>query len=94
MKWLAKPLGDFVGMTRARFGAREDAAESAFDHFDGVNGSAAPSRADAARRRHGHDDDAFISATSSIPGRAGVSDRINRAKGMAVRQAIQLTCGH
>ena len=44
----------------------------------------------AARRRHGHDDDAFISPTSCIPGRASVRDRIDRAKGMAVRQAIQL----
>ena len=44
----------------------------------------------AARQRHGHDDDAFISPTSCIPGRASVRDRIDRAKGMAVRQAIQL----
>ncbi len=42
LKKLARPLGDFAGMTRARFGVG-DAAESAFDHFDGVNGSAAPS---------------------------------------------------
>jgi hypothetical protein len=45
----------------------------------------------AARRRHGHDDDAFISPTSCIPGHASVRDRIDRAKGMSVRQAIQLT---
>ena len=47
----------------------------------------------AARRRHGHDDDAFISSTSCIPpaGHATVRDRIDRAKGMTVRQAIQLT---
>jgi hypothetical protein len=45
----------------------------------------------AARRRHGHDDDAFISSTSCIPGHASVRDRIDRAKGMSVRQAIQLT---
>ena len=44
----------------------------------------------AARRRHGHDDDAFISPTSCIPGRASVRDRIDRAKGMAVRHAIRL----
>ena len=44
----------------------------------------------AARRRHGHDDDALISPTTSIPGRASVRDRIDRAKGMAVRQAIRL----
>ena len=44
----------------------------------------------AARQRHGHDDDAFISPTSCIPGRASVRDRIDRAKGMAVCQAIQL----
>ena len=47
-------------------------------------------RSAAARRLHGHDDDAFISPTSCIPGRASVRDRIDRAKGMAVRQAIQL----
>jgi hypothetical protein len=47
-------------------------------------------RSAAARRLHGHDDDAFISPTTSIPGRASVRDRINRAKGMTVRQAIRL----
>ena len=45
-------------------------------------------RSAVARRRHGHDDDAFISPTTSIPGRASVRDRINRAKDMTVRQAI------
>ena len=45
----------------------------------------------ATRRRHGHDDDALISPTSCIPGHASVRDRIDRAKGMTVRQAIQLT---
>ena len=48
------------------------------------------SRTAAARRRHGHDDDAFISPTTSIPGHASVRDRIDRAKGMTVRQAIRL----
>ena len=48
-------------------------------------------RSAAARRLHGHDDDAFISPTTSIPGRASVRDRIDRAKGMTVRQAIRLT---
>jgi hypothetical protein len=49
-------------------------------------------RSAAARRLHGHDDDALISPTTSIPGRASVRDRINRAKGMTVpvRQAIRL----
>ena len=47
-------------------------------------------RGAAARRRRGQDDDAVISTTASIPGRASVRDRIDRAKGMAVRQAIQL----
>jgi hypothetical protein len=42
-------------------------------------------------QRRGQDDDAFISPTSSIPGHATVRDRIDRAKGMTVRQAIQLT---
>jgi hypothetical protein len=44
----------------------------------------------AARRRHGHDDDALISPTTGIPGRASVRDRISRAKGMTIRQAIRL----
>ena len=47
-------------------------------------------RSAAARRRHGHDDDALISPTSSIPGHASVRDRISRAKGMTARQAIRL----
>ena len=47
-------------------------------------------RGAAARRGRGQDDDAVISTTASIPGRASVRDRIDRAKGMAVRQAIQL----
>jgi len=38
----------------------------------------------------GHDDDAFISPTTSIPGRASVRDRIDRAKRMTVRQTIRL----
>ena len=46
-------------------------------------------RSAAARRLHGHDDDAFISPTS-IPGHASVRDRIDRARGMTVRQAIRL----
>ena len=41
----------------------------------------------AARRLHGHDDDAFISPTTNIPSHASVRDRIDRAKGMTVRQA-------
>ena len=44
----------------------------------------------AARRRHGHDDDAFICPTSCIPGRASVRDRIDRAKRMTVIQAVRL----
>jgi hypothetical protein len=44
----------------------------------------------AARRRHGHDDDAVIAPTTSIPGRASVRDRIDKARGMTVRQAIRL----
>jgi len=47
-------------------------------------------RSAAARRLHGHDDDAFISPTTSIPGRASVRDRIDRAKGMTVSQAVRL----
>jgi hypothetical protein len=47
-------------------------------------------RSAAARRRHGHDDDAVISPTTSIPGHASVRDRIDRARGMTVRQAVRL----
>ena len=47
-------------------------------------------RSAAARRLHGHDDDAFISPTTSIPGRASVRDRIDRAKRMTVSQAVRL----
>ncbi len=44
-----------------------------------------------ARRRHGHDDDAFISPRRPASrGDASVRDRIDRAKGMTVRQAIEL----
>ena len=52
------------------------------------------SRTAAARRRHGHDDDAFISPTTSIPGRASVRDRIDRAmdsKATEVRWTQALT---
>ncbi len=48
------------------------------------------SRTAAARRRYGHDDDAFVSPTTGIPGHATVHDRIDREKGTTVRQAIQL----
>ena len=47
-------------------------------------------RSAAARRLHGHDDDAFISPTTNIPSHASVRDRIDRARGMTVRQAIRL----
>ena len=47
-------------------------------------------RSAAARRLHGHDDDAFISPTTSIQGRASVRDRIDRAKRMTVIQAVRL----
>jgi hypothetical protein len=50
------------------------------------------SRTAAARRRHGHDDDALISPTRSIPSHTSVRDRIDRAKGMTARQAIRLKC--
>ena len=52
--------------------------------------TSALSRSAAARRSRGQDDAAIIAATTNIPGRASVRDRIDRAKGMAVRQAIQL----
>ena len=65
------------------------AGDAAIKRAAGV--SSGLTRSAAARRRHGHDDDdALISPTTSIPGHASVRDRIDRAKGMAVRQAIQL----
>ncbi len=93
--------GDFVGMTREHASAPErkhwQRRTRALNHFDGANSCAAPSRTAAACRRRGHDADAFISPTSSIrpdeqhPGRAGVRDRIDRARGTPVPTAIQLT---
>lgn len=58
--------------------------DGAFDHVDTVNGCAVPALIAAVRRRHGNDDDGFISPTSSVLGRAGVLDRVDRAKGMPV----------
>ncbi len=40
--------------------------------------------------RHGHDDDAVISPTTSIPGLASLRARIDRVRGMTVHQAIRL----
>ena len=54
----------------------------------GAGQSSGVARGAAARRRRGQDDAAFISPTSNIPGHASVRDRISRAKGMTVRQAI------
>ena len=68
-------------------GAREDKSKAGREGGE----SSGLSRTAAARRRHGHGDDALISPTSSIPGHAPIRDRIDRAKGMAVGQAIQLT---
>ena len=65
--------------------------DGAFDHVDAVHGCVAPALIAAVRRRHGHDDDGFVSPTSSMLGLAGVLDRVDRAKDMPVLQAIQLT---
>ena len=44
----------------------------------------------AARRRHGHDDDALIAATANISRFSSVRDRVEKANGMTVIQAIGL----
>jgi hypothetical protein len=44
----------------------------------------------AARRRHGHDDDATIAATANISRFSSVRDRVEKANGMTVIQAIEL----
>ena len=49
------------------------------------------SRAAAARRRHGQDDDATIAATANISRFSSVRDRVEKANGMTVIQAIELS---
>jgi hypothetical protein len=44
----------------------------------------------AARRRHGHDDAATIAATTNISRFSSVRDRVEKANGMTVIQAIEL----
>ena len=44
----------------------------------------------AARRRHGQDDDATIAATANISRFSSVRDRVEKANGMTVIQAIEL----
>jgi hypothetical protein len=48
------------------------------------------SRTAAARRRHGQDDDATIAATANISRFSSVRDRVEKANGMTVIQAIEL----
>ena len=45
----------------------------------------------AARRRHGHDDDALIAATTNISRFSSVRERVWKANGMTVIQAIELS---
>jgi ribosomal protein L15E len=47
-------------------------------------------RSAAARRLHGHDDAATIAATTNISRFSSVRDRVEKANGMAVIQAIEL----
>ena len=82
------PAGGFFSACREHVSAGEDAADGAFDHVDAVNGYAALALIAAVRRRHGHDDDGVISPTSSMLGRAGVPDRVDRAKGMTVWKSV------
>ena len=48
------------------------------------------SRTAAARRRHNQDDDATIAATANISRFSSVRDRVEKANGMTVIQAIEL----
>ena len=52
--------------------------------------SSGMSRTAAARRRHGQDDDATIAATANISRFSSVRDRVEKANGMTVIQAIEL----
>ena len=49
------------------------------------------SRSAAARRRHGQDDDATIAATTNISRFSSVRDRVEKANGITVIQAMPLT---
>ena len=53
--------------------------------------SSGMSRTAAARRRHGQDDDATIAATANISRFSSVRDRVEKANGMTVIQAIELS---
>jgi len=53
--------------------------------------SSGMSRTAAARRRHGQDDDATIAATANISRFSSVRDRVEKASGMTVIQAIELS---
>ena len=80
-----------IGMQTVTLRHREvSAVEQATPTSSAARLSSGLTRSAAARRLHGHDDDALISPTTSIPGRASVRDRIDRAKGMTVNQAIRL----
>ena len=48
-------------------------------------------RSAAARRLHGHDDAATIVATTNISRFSSVRDRVEKANGMTVIQAIDIT---
>ena len=52
--------------------------------------SSGRARGAAARRRHGHDDAATIAATANISRFSSVRDRVEKANGMTVIQAIRL----
>ena len=52
--------------------------------------SSGRARGAAARRRHGHDDAATIAATANISRFSSVRNRVERANGMTVLQAIRL----
>ena len=56
----------------------------------GAEQSSGVARGAAARRRRGQDDDATIAATTNISRFSSVRDRVEKANGMTVIQAIEL----
>ena len=74
------------GRTGGRGGDVEDKRKAGREGGE----SSGLSRTAAARRRHGQDDDATIAATANISRFSSVRDRVEKANGMTVIQAIGL----
>ena len=74
------------GRTGGRAGDVEDKRKAGREGGE----SSGMSRTAAARRRHGQDDDATIAATANISRFSSARDRVEKANGMTVIQAIEL----